>query len=98
MRDSPKAAPEPASTRGSEDQQSHRTAILIDARAASRLLAISERKLGQLVARNAIPSHKIGALRRYSPADLAAWIDAGCPTEPDAAVRVRAATNKGVQR
>ncbi len=84
------AAPEPGSRGGNEKNSSHHTAILIDGLAASRILSISQRKLGQLVAAGAIPSVKIGALRRYSPAELAAWIRCGCPTAPGSAERARA--------
>ena len=39
-----------------------------------------------------------GRRLRFDPAELRAWVDAGCPTEPGAAKRVRAAMRKGARR
>lgn len=63
--------------------------LLIDAKAACALLSMGERRLWVLTNCRAIPSRKIGRSVRYSPAELAAWIACGCPTEPGAADRVR---------
>jgi hypothetical protein len=52
------------------------------------MLGIGERLLAELTASRAIPSRKINSRRLYSPAELSQWIDAGCPTEPDAAARL----------
>lgn len=93
-----KATPEPGSSGGNEKNGSNHTTLLIDGLAASRVLSISQRKLGQLVAVDAIPSVKIGALRRFAPAELIAWIRCGCPTAPGSAERVRAALHEGVRR
>lgn len=63
--------------------------LLIDAKAACEFSGLKSRKLWSLTACNAIPSRKIGASRRYVPAELIAWIDAGCPTEPGAGDRIK---------
>ncbi len=57
------------------------SSLLVDTREASRLLAISPRTLWSLTACGAIESRKIGRSVRYSPADLQAWVAAGCPSE-----------------
>jgi len=76
------------STSGTIKQQEH-TPLLIDAKAAAALLAISPRKLWTLTRCNAIPSRRIGRAVRYCPTELRLWVVAGCPTEPGAAERVR---------
>lgn len=58
--------------------------LLLPAREAAAALAISERTLWSLTNSGAIPSRKIGRSVRYSPADLSAWVAAGCPTERQA--------------
>jgi predicted DNA-binding transcriptional regulator AlpA len=63
--------------------------LLIDAKAAQALLSIGERRLWVLTNCKAIPSRKIGKSVRYFPAELAAWVECGCPTEPGSAERVR---------
>lgn len=63
--------------------------LLIDAKAAQRLLSMGERKLWMLTNCGAIPSRKIGKSVRYSPAELEAWVAYGCPTGPGAGERVR---------
>lgn len=87
-----------AGSTGGNTETSQDMPLLIDAKAASSALAISERKLGSLTACNAIPSMKLGALRRYSPDELRAWVAAGCPTGPGSAEGVRAAMGEAVQR
>lgn len=67
--------------------------MLIDPKLARVVLCIGERRLWELTNCGAIPSHKIGRSVRYAPAELAAWIAAGCPTESGAGERVR----QGVQ-
>lgn len=62
--------------------------LLIDAKAASAMLGIGARKLWSLTNCGAIPSRRIGRSVRYSPAELRAWIAAGCPTEADAGEHV----------
>lgn len=65
--------------------------LLIDARAACALLCMGERRLWVLTNCKAVPSRKIGKSVRYSPAELAAWVACGCPTEGGAGDRVRKA-------
>jgi len=68
--------------------------LLIDARAAAQKLGLGARTLWSLTNRDALPSRRIGRLVRYDPVELAAWIEADCPTEPGAASRVRRAMRK----
>lgn len=63
--------------------------LLIEPSAAAQRLSISPRKLWELTKRDAIPSKRIDRSVRYSPRDLEEWIDAGCPTEPGAAKRLK---------
>ncbi len=63
--------------------------LLIDAKAACSLLCMGERRLWVLTNCKAIPSRKIGKSVRYSPSELKAWVDCGCPTEAGAGDRVR---------
>lgn len=62
--------------------------LLIDAKAARAMLSLGERRLWLLTNCNAIPSRRIGRSLRYAPAELRAWIDAGCPTESGSAGRI----------
>lgn len=68
--------------------------LLINIEAASEILGISSRKLWSLTKCNAIPSRKIDSMVRYSPAELAAWIELGCPTHAGAGDQVRKAVRK----
>jgi len=63
--------------------------LLIDADATCGVLSMSPRRLWSLSVCGAVPSFKIGKSRRYSPTELAAWVRAGCPTEPGAGDRIR---------
>jgi excisionase family DNA binding protein len=63
--------------------------LLVESKAVCEALSISRRKLGDLTRVEAIPSHRIGRSVRYAPTELQAWIDAGCPTDPGAADRIR---------
>ena len=65
--------------------------LLVNAKTASALLRLSERKLWSLTNCNAIPSRRIGKAIRYRPIELEAWIASGCPTDAGAGVRVRKA-------
>ena len=57
--------------------------ILVDAREAARLLAISERTLWDLTFQREIPSLKIGRSVRYRIADLHGWAERKTrPAEP----------------
>jgi predicted DNA-binding transcriptional regulator AlpA len=64
---------------------------MIDAKATCEAIHIGKRKLWELTNCNAIPCRRIGRSVRYVPAELQAWIDCGCPTEPGSAERVRKA-------
>lgn len=70
------------------------TPLLINAKAACAILGIGMRKLWSLTNCNAIPSRKIGVMVRYSPTELAAWIESGCPTNAGAGEQVRKAVRK----
>jgi len=74
------------------------TSLLINAKAAAKKLSLGPRTLWSLTNRRAVPSRKIGRSVRYCPDELAAWIEADCPTDAGAADRVRAAMRKGVRR
>lgn len=52
------------------------TVLLVDAREASRILAISPRKLWAMTFEEtpALPHVRVGRLVRYSPDDLREWI------------------------
>ncbi len=56
--------------------------LLVTVSEAASLLSISERKLGELTRTRAVPSKRIGRVVRYSPQELAHWIELGCPTAP----------------
>lgn len=81
------------STGGKNVHPDH-TALLIDAKSASVMLSLGTRTIWSLTKCNAIPSHRIGRAVRYCPAELRAWIDDGCPTDPGAAERVRKAARR----
>lgn len=88
------AARQLAGDAGGTADTSQDTSLLIDAKAAARLLNIGARTLWSLTNREAIPSCRIGRSVRYSPNELRAWIAAGCPTVPGSAERVREAVYK----
>ena len=58
--------------------QATKPALLVDARDAARMLAISPRKLWAMTfeERPGLPHVRCGRLVRYSPDDLRRWIDA----------------------
>jgi hypothetical protein len=70
--------------------------ILVGVRIACRTLNISPRTLWALTSADVIPVRRIGRAVRYSPAELAAWVACGCPTEPGSAERVRRAVRMSV--
>ena len=92
------SAREPASTTSGPIGTLHPLLLLIDAKAAQTLLSIGQHTLWSLTKCGAIPSRKIGRSVRYSPTELQAWIDAGCPTDAGAGDRVRAAMREGARR
>lgn len=63
--------------------------LLINAEAARNVLSMGERRLWELTNCRAIPSHRVGRSVRYSPVELEAWVEAGCPTAPGSADLVR---------
>lgn len=71
---------------------------LINARGAAAMLAIGARSLWSYTNCRAIPSRRIGRSVRYVPAELLAWVDMGCPTDPGAADRVRTAMQEKARR
>ena len=70
-----------------QDDQSDQ--LLVEPAVAAKRLSISPRKLWELTKRDAIPSKRIDRSVRYSPRDLEEWVNAGCPTEPGAAKRLK---------
>ncbi len=93
-------APEPASSEGDANLCEHTKLAIRGIAAAARVLSLSERKVWQLVNCNALPHRRVDRAVLFIPRELEAWLDAGCPTQPDAAQRVRAAmrgrSSKGV--
>ncbi|MCO6454708.1 MAG: helix-turn-helix domain-containing protein [Pirellulaceae bacterium] len=49
--------------------------LLVDVRAAARMLSISPRKIWSITASGELPCVRIGRAVRYAVADLEAWID-----------------------
>ena len=72
--------------------------ILINSKAACKFLSLSPRRLWTLTNNGAIPSRKIGRSVRYVPAELAAWVAAGCPCKAGAAARIIADMNRGADQ
>ena len=68
--------------------------LLINSTAACAILGFGLRKLWSLTKCTAIPSRKIDSMVRYSPAELAAWCECGCPTNAGAGDQVRKAVRK----
>lgn len=64
-------------------------ALLINSRAACKMLTVGPRKLWELTNCNAIPHRRIGRAVRFSPVELRRWIDAGCPSEAGAGERIQ---------
>jgi excisionase family DNA binding protein len=56
--------------------------LLVPPRDAARMLAVSPRTLWTLTARGDVPCVRCGRLVRYSPTDLAKWIDRQRSTGP----------------
>jgi predicted DNA-binding transcriptional regulator AlpA len=61
---------------------------LIKVPAACEFLCMSPRRLWTLTNNGAIPSRKIGRSVRYVPAELAAWVTAGCPCKAGSGTRI----------
>lgn len=64
--------------------------LLVNSDEAARMLSLGKRRLWNLTQCNAVPSRRIGRSVRYDPAELGAWIAADCPTDANAAERIRA--------
>jgi len=62
--------------------------------AAAARLGLSERVVWSLCRCEALPHVRCGRALLFRPDELAAWLDAGAPTEPGAAKRVRAAMRR----
>lgn len=89
MKPSHNIAPPLAGPTGVTNETQPHIALLLDGRAAHRMLSIGQRKLWELTKCDAIPSKRIGRRVLYCPLELAAWIRIGCPATPGAARRVR---------
>jgi len=89
-------APTPASNKGDASQHIKITTPLMlrGLRNGATHLGIGERKLWSLINCNAVPHRRIDTAILFVVAELHEWIDLGCPTEPDAAKRVRASLRK----
>lgn len=62
------------------DPQDQREALLLDVRAVAALLGCSTRHVYRLADAGRMPAPvKLGALVRWSAAEIAAWIGEGCP-------------------
>jgi excisionase family DNA binding protein len=88
------SAPKPASTEGVTNKTQHSPLAVRGYAAAAKMLGLSERTVWSLVKRNALPHHRCGTAVLFVPDELAAWLDAGCPTEPGSAVKVRGLLRK----
>jgi excisionase family DNA binding protein len=58
-------------------------------RAGCELTGLGERTVWLLVNRNALPHRRVGRAILFVPDEVSAWIAADCPTDANAAVRVR---------
>ena len=63
--------------------------------AAAVLTGLSERTTARLISTQSLPHRRCGRALLFLPDELRAWMDQGCPTDPGAADRVRAAMRKG---
>ena len=68
---------------------------LIKVPAACEYLCMSPRRLWTLTNNGAIPSRKIGRSVRYVPAELAAWVAAGCPCKAGSGAQIIAEMKRG---
>jgi excisionase family DNA binding protein len=62
-------------------------------RAGAARTGLGQRTVWDLVRRNALPHRRVGTAVLFVPAELEAWIAAGCPTEAGAAEKIQ----KGVR-
>lgn len=63
--------------------------------AAAQFIGLGIRKTWELRAANALPHKRCGRALLFDTAELRAWLDAGCPSHPNAAEDVRRAMGKG---
>ncbi len=89
-------APTPASKGGERSIHVHSTQPLMvrGLRAGAEYLGIGHRKMWSLVNCNAIPHRRINTAIMFVVAELHEWVALDCPTEADAAKRVRASLRK----
>lgn len=66
--------------------------------AAASVLALGRRTVWALVRCDAIPHRRVGRGLVFLRDELRAWLDAGAPTAPGSAARVRASMRKGAAR
>ncbi len=59
-------------------------------RAGSELTGLSDRTVWALCNMNALPHRRVGRAVLFVPAELRAWVAAGCPTKPGAGDAIRA--------
>ena len=72
-------------------------AILRGLKAAADFIGLGARKTWSLRSCNALPHKQCGRALLFDTAELRAWLDAGCPSHPNAADDVRRAMGKGAQ-
>jgi predicted DNA-binding transcriptional regulator AlpA len=63
-------------------------------RSGCALTGLGERTVWSLINRNALPHRRVGRAVMFVPDEVAAWIALGCPTDADAAKRVRKAARQ----
>jgi predicted DNA-binding transcriptional regulator AlpA len=64
---------------------------------ATGLTGLSDRTISELISTDSLPHRRCGRALLFLPDELRAWMDQGCPTDPGAADRVRAAMRKGAR-
>lgn len=77
--DAGEASPQSGPSSPESSQLATIAPLLLDEETAAAVLSLSPRKLWELSASGVIKHVKIGALKRYRPSDLEAWVAAGCP-------------------
>ena len=92
-----KTAPTLASPESGKKSTDYTPMLIRGQKAAARMLGLKARKIWELCVCNALPHQRCGRAYLFDPAELRAWFDCGCPSEPDAAKRVRVAMRRGVK-
>lgn len=67
-------------------------------RAGTELTGLGPRTVWSLCRCNAMPHRRVGRAILFVVAEVEAWIDAGCPTRPNAADTIRESMRNGVSR